>query len=351
MQYLNNLFQTSPRVAGWIAFAGSERADRIAADGVVGNNNAAWQAGTRADYYIEAQRIGYQVVLGGLAGGDLALVDRGLRAIEWGYRPDVMGPASDWSFNRDFGTILGHAAHPRTMFGAASVETVLAIVGDPSTWFGPNAAIYDRAYALRSAIEQSATAYIASGDAVVFRAGCANSSQLVFQATWMQGTYVLTGDATFRVEAKETIRAMMALQRPDGAFGEKIGPDGQRGFDTSYCVQTLRELVAYEEMLPGSGEGSWRTQVRDYITKGANWLLGRIRPDGSIDTTGNSRTAADGAPQEGSFAKGWEIDQTAITLAQYAVAFGRWEELAPVITAVQYHGQEYDHIGDIASPK
>lgn len=350
MNFLRDVF-AQPAVAGWVAFAGSERASRIAEDGVVGSNNAAWQAGTRADYYIEAQRIGYQVVLGGLASGDLALVDRGLRAIEWGYRPDVMGPASDWSFNRDFGTILGHAAHPRTMFGAASVETVLAIMEDPRIVNGTADLLYARTYVLGDAIEQAARAYVASGDALAFRTGCANSSQLVFQATWMQGVYCLTDDATFRVEAKETIRAMMALQRPDGAFGEKIGPDGQRGFDTSYCVQTLRELVAYEEMLPGSGEGTWRTQVRDYITRGANWLLGRIGPDGSIDTTGNSRTAADGAPQPGSFAKGWEIDQTAITLAQYAVAFGRWEELAPLINAVQYRGQEYDHIGDIASPK
>lgn len=348
MQYLSNLFATSPRVAGWVSFAGSERAGRIADNGVVGKNNEDWQAGTRTDYYIEAQRIGYQVVLGGLAGGNLAMVDRGLRAIEWGYRPDVLGPTNDWSANRDFDVILAHAAHPRTMFGAASVETVLAIMDDPRMMDG---VIYGRSYVVWDAIEQAARAYVNSGDAATFRTQCANSSQLVFQATWMQGVYCLTDDATFRVEAKETVRAMMALQRPDGAFGEKLQADGQRGFDTSYCVQTLRELVAYEEMLPGSGEGSWRTQVRDYITRGANWLLGRIRPDGSIDTTGNSRTAADGAPQLGDHAKGWEIDQTAITLAQYAVAFGRWEELAPVITAVQYRGQEYDHIGDIASPK
>lgn len=351
MQYLNDLFEASPRVAGWIAFAGSERVSRIADDGVVGSNNAAWQAGTRPDFYIEAQRIGYQVALGGLAGGDLDMVDRGLRAIEWGYRPGVMGPAFDWSANRDFGVILAHAAHPRTMFGAASVETVLAMQNNPLMWRGDGEALYGRADAISDMIYRTAVAYYDSGDALTFRTQCINSSQLVFQATWMQGVYVLTDDATFKFEAKETIRAMMALQRPDGAFGEKLGPDGQRAFDTSYCVQTLRELVAYEEMLPGSGEGSWRTQVRDYITRGANWLLGRIRPDGSIDTTGNSRTAADGAPRPGDFAKGWEIDQTSITLAQYAVAFGRWEELAPVINAVQYRGQEYDHIGDIASPK
>jgi len=80
MNFLRDVF-AQPAVAGWVAFAGSERASRIAEDGVVGSNNAAWQAGTRADYYIEAQRIGYQVVLGGLAGGNMALVDRGLRAM------------------------------------------------------------------------------------------------------------------------------------------------------------------------------------------------------------------------------------------------------------------------------
>lgn len=341
MQHLNNLFQTSPRVAGWVAFAGSERAGRIADDGVVGNNNAAWQAGARPDYYIEAQRIGYQVVLGGLAGGDLALVDRGLRAIEWGYRPDVLGPMNDWSANRDYATILGHAAHPRTMFGAATVKSVIAILESETL----PTVLQDRAmYLVVNGIEQSVAAYIASGDAETFRTQCTNSSQISFQATWMQGAYVLTGDEVYKTEAKETIRAMMDLQLDNGAFGE------QGAYDTSYTVQTLRELVVYRDMLNGQGGGAWHTQVSDFITRGANWLLSRISPNGEIKTTGNSRTAADGEPLKGDFAKGWDRDQIAITLAQYASSFGRWDELQPIIDAVQYRGQEYDHIGDVAPP-
>lgn len=341
MQYLNDLFQTSPRVAGWVAFAGSERASRIADDGVVGNSNAAWQAGNRSDFYIEAQRIGYQVVLGGLAGGDLAMVDRGLRAIEWGYRPDVLGPTNDWNANRDFGTILAHAAHPRTMFGAATVKSVIAILENETL----PTALQDRAmYLVVNGIEQSVAAYVASSDAETFRTQCTNSSQISFQATWMQGAYVLTGDETYKAEAKETIRAMMDLQLDSGAFGE------QGAYDTSYCVQTLRELVTYRDMLNGAGGGVWHTQVSDFITRGANWLLGRIAPNGEIKTVGNSRTAADGLPLKGDFAKGWDLDQIAITLAQYASSFGRWDELQPIINAVQYRGQEYDHIGDVAPP-
>jgi hypothetical protein len=45
MNHLDALFGQS-NVAAWIAYAGAERAGRIADDGVVGNNNAAWQAGT-----------------------------------------------------------------------------------------------------------------------------------------------------------------------------------------------------------------------------------------------------------------------------------------------------------------
>ena len=53
-----------------------------------------------------------------------------------------------------------------------------------------------------------------------------------------------------------------------------------------------------------------------------------MQPDGSIDTTGNTRTGEDGPPLEGDFAKGWNLDRNAITLAQYAVAFDRWDELS-----------------------
>lgn len=341
MQHLSNLFQISPRVAGWVSYSGSERAGRIGEDGVIGKNNQDWQAGLRPDYYIEAQRVGYQVVLGGLAGGDMALVDRGLRAIEWGYRPDVLGPANDWSQNRDFDSILAHAAHPRTMFGAASVKSIIAILESETL----PTALRDRAmHLVVNGVEQSAAAYIASGDAAMFRTECTNSSQISFQATWMQGAYVLTGDETYKTEAKETIRQMMDLQLDSGAFGE------QGAYDTSYAVQTLRELVVYRDMLNGAGGGAWHTQVSDFITRGANWLLDRISPNGEIKTVGNSRTAADGEPLKGDFAKGWDLDQVAITLAQYASAFGRWDELEPVINAVQYRGQEYDHISDVVPP-
>ncbi len=337
MNHLNALLDQS-NVASWITFAGAERAGRIADDGVVGKNNLDWQNGNRADYYIEAQRIGFQVVLGGLAGGDTTLVDRGLRAIEWGYRSSVLGPTSDWSFNRDYGVILGHAAHPRTMFGAASVKTVIAILKDETL----PTALQDRAMSLVvNGIEQSAAAYVASGDAETFRTQCVNSSQIAFQATWLQGAFKLTGEDTFKVEAKQTVKAMMDMQLDSGAFGEKDG------YDTAYSLQTLRELVAYRDLIAGNGGGAWFATVSDFITRGANWLIGRIRPDGSIDTAGNERTSADGPPQLGDHAKGWDIDQTAITLAQYAVAFGRWDELSPIITAVQYRGQAYDHIGDV----
>jgi hypothetical protein len=341
MNYLNNVFE-QPGVANWIAYAGAERAPRVGlVTGVVGKNNADWQAGARPDFYIEAQRIGYQVVLGGLASNAVAMIDLGLKAIEWGYQPSVMGATNDWSGNRDYATILAHAAHPRTMFGAASVETVLAILTAERVMPG----IDDRASALTTAIRYSAAAYIESGDAAAFRVDCTNSSQLVFQATWMQGAAVLTGDIGFKAEAKATIRAMMALQLDSGAFGEK------GGYDTGYTVQTLRELVAYRDMLAGEGGGSWWTQVTTFINRGANWLISRISPDGAIDTTGNSRTAADGPPLMGDFPKGWDRDAPAIVLAQYATAFGRWDELAPLITAVQFRGQAYDHIGDIGNGK
>ena len=269
------------------------------------------------------------------------MVSRGLFAIEWGFQSSVLGPNNDWSANREFNDILAHAAHPRTMFGSAAVKSVYAILVDDTM----PSLLQDRAQLLVDRIELNAEAYILSGDAEVFREQCVNSSQLVFQATWMQGAYRLTGVEPFKTEAKDVIRTMMDMQLESGAFGE------QGGYDTSYAVQTIRELVVYREMLSGDGLGAWKTRVSDFITKGVNWLLGRIAPDGSIDTTGNERTSADGPPMEGSFPKGWDLDQIAITLAQYAVAFDRWTELEPIITAVQYRGQEYDHIRDVSSPQ
>ena len=48
-----------------------------------------------------------------------------------------------------------------------------------------------------------------------------------------------------------------------------------------------------------------------------------MQPNGSIDTTGDTRTGEDGPPLEGQLRQGWNLDRNAIMLAQYAVAFDR----------------------------
>jgi hypothetical protein len=283
---------------------------------------------------VEAQRIGFEVARAGLAAGNMDWVDDGLRAIEWGLQESVLGPANNFYDERDFNKIAGHAMHPRSMFLEAAAETVWLVseADVPSE-------LKARAAAMMPTIERVALEFVQSGDVEDFLDRCQNSSQLAFVATGLQLAGQLTDNEILQNEAALVFERMIDMQLQDGAFGEK------GGYDTSYHVQTLEMTTMYQAAL--SGGTAWYNTVADYNRAGAEWFLDRVQANGSIDTSGNKRTSADGDPIEGDFPKGLGIDGISIRLYEYAFLAGRIGEIGPIADLIQYHGQQYDHIEDI----
>ena len=77
------------------------------------------------------------------------------------------------------------------------------------------------------------------------------------------------------------VRDGIAHQMPDGANPEKSGTD------TSYHVVGLLFAMNYYTLVAND---EMRAQLAPMITHGLDWISARIRPDGTVDQTGNTRT-------------------------------------------------------------
>ena len=61
-----------------------------------------------------------------------------------------------------------------------------------------------------------------------------------------------------------------------------------------------------------------RAELEPTLRKGFRWLLGRVKEDGSIDPTGNTRTGPDGEPSRDGKPKGLDHLSTGAAIAHWA---------------------------------
>lgn len=328
--YLGSSFEADflpvPKPKAWIEFIAENRVVGINSDGTV-SNNVNWPTGP---LYVEAQRLGFHIVRGGISANDTVLMDKGLSAIEWAFRDEVLGPQFNWPSQREFDEIIGHALHPRSVFLEFAARTVLLIRQSKAP-----ADIKARAEALVPKMVKVAQGFVSTGDAARFFKKVPNSSQLAFVAVSIALVGDLAGDHALQNEAELLMRRVIKMQREDGAFFEK------HGHDTSYQLNTLELTVTYESTL--SVGSDWRRKVRNANRRGITWFFSRVSPDGSVDTSGNTRTVACGEPILGDFPKGLDIDTIPIRLYYYAFLHGNIGPLKSTIDTIQYHGQGFAH--------
>ncbi len=92
---------------------------------------------------------------------------------------------------------------------------------------------------------------------------------------------VLTHEDALVKRSRAYIRDGIAQQRPDGANPEKGGTD------TSYHVVGLLFAMNYYTLVAND---DMRAQLGPAINRGLDWMSKRIRPDGTVDQSGNTRT-------------------------------------------------------------
>lgn len=125
-----------------------------------------------------------------------------------------------------------------------------------------------------------------------------------------------------RAQGYAILRRALANQSTQGYFAE------HGGSDTSYNAVSCSNLAGIVMFVPDP-------RLRDSMVRCANWELSRLRPDGDVDTTGNTRTGANHVLKNGKiygvsytevvrmFAFVWSItgDRRYMQAAQQVAAF------------------------------
>ena len=120
-------------------------------------------------------------------------------------------------------------------------------------------------------------ALLASGDADA-------PNRLLFDARAFAACGAFVADTSSRAIAHAFLAQSGALQRDDGVVLEHDGSDTNY---QSFSVRNLYDTLTVEDI-------STCSENVPRLLAGAQWLTGRVRPDGSVDSSGNSRTCGGG---------------------------------------------------------
>jgi hypothetical protein len=263
--------------------------------------NLKWEEDHSQPWFIEYQKVGRDWVAAGLASGDKEKVRWGLKILDWGFarmQPDgefkhpdcyhsasffveavvhviLMLEASPW--HAEFASEL-HAFKPRLLVAA---RWMIRPDIDALNWPDDNnypRIFGERRYAHRRFLDAAAI----GGVGLLFQ-----DQALIDKGVWL-------------------IRNGIALQQANGVNPERGGPD------TSYQALGLLYACRYYQAI---ADDAMRTELIPTIDKGFAWLLGRIRADGDIDGTGNTRTGVSGEPSRDGKPKRLDYHTTAVAVA------------------------------------
>jgi hypothetical protein len=233
--------------------------------------NASWERGERPDWFVEQQRYGADFVVAGLATGERATVERGLRILDWAFARQ--GPDGDFP-----GT--GDAMHSTSFVVEAGARAVLALraSADPE-WTA-------RADALAPKVAAAARWMAAPANRERARAAVLDPFTHRF---WLRGSALLQANAFApdpQVEASGLLHFREGLER--------VGADGvepeRGGFDVNYqAVGALYLLRA----LPHVADPGLRARLEEKLRVTIAPVLARIGPDGAVDISDSTRVTGE----------------------------------------------------------
>jgi hypothetical protein len=323
-----------PPAAAFLLYDGRAAVKDFTAGGAT-KGNAQWEQGV-GDLNIESQRNAYLVLAAGIASTETdkaMLLDRGIRALEWGF--NQQGPDGSFPAERAGAPEKSHSIHAKSEFleSAAWSLLLLSQSGDIDPSFR------DRATALSAKLDLSAEWLARSDDLTTFFMDGKNSNQLFFIAAALQEAGLVTGKAALGEKAISLVMKILSSQTADGVFPEA------GGFDLSYQTVSVDLLTRIASTVMGA---TLRATLLEADQRAIDRFLRQVAPDGTIDTSGNTRTAACGAPIPGLGPKGKDVDVIPLRLYQFGYLTGAVCTLAAVADSIEAVGQGFDHIGTCA---
>jgi hypothetical protein len=249
------------------------RVDRLAPDpapsGAYSPVNIQWDQSHTGQWYIEEQRYGADAIVGGISQGDTAAIERGLKILRWGFGQQQ----PDGSFN------CPDAFHSTSFFVEAAAHACLAL----------EASQYAERYMadtswLKPRLQAAALWMI---QPFVEALGCKHNvpythrRYLVAAALGEAG--VLCSNQPLIDRSKDYVREGISLQEESGINPEK------GGYDCNYQAVGLVFAERYYDLV---ADDQLKQALREMLRKGNTWLTSRVRADGTLDTTGNTRVGS-----------------------------------------------------------
>ena len=231
--------------------------------------NVYWERNQRPQWYIEAQRNGEELVIGGLIRNDPKAIQAGFKMFDWGFAHQGV----DGSFqgtSDDF--------HSTSFFVEAVAHTLLVLQ------LSPQAKQYADQIARYEPLVHRAAQWMIVPD--VWKKGTARNKPythrryLVGAALALTGK--LTGDQDLINYARQSIEDGLSLQRPDGINPEK------GGYDSSYHMVGVVYAQRWVTYFPND---ALTPRVTAMINKALEREETRLLPTGEISAEGNTRTA------------------------------------------------------------
>lgn len=238
-------------------------------DGATGAN-VRYEEGTATDWYIEGQRYGGELIQAGVATKDDAMIDDGLRALDWGFKRE----AADGSFP---GT--GDPFHSTSLFVEAAARGLILLKAYEPVKYG-DVTTADAAKVKLAAEWLTSPTVEAEGK----RKNQPYTHRRYLLAAALAEASALTGDVDLLSTARDYVRDGLALQETGGANPEK------GGHDASY--QALGIVMAERYLLADPGS-PLKTQVVAMIDRGLSWESTLISDTGEVDLSGSSRTGVE----------------------------------------------------------
>jgi len=249
------------------------RVDRLAPDpalsGAFSPVNIQWDQSHSGPWYIEEQRYGADAVAGGIAQGDTGAIERGLKILRWGFGQQQ----SDGSFN------CPDAFHSTSFFVEASGHACLLL----------GASQYAEPYAsdiswLKPRVQAAALWMVQPGVEDLGRkhnAPYTHRRYLVAAALGEAG--VLCSNRSLIERSKDYVREGISLQDGSGINPEKGGYDCNYQSVGLVYAERYYNLVADDQVKQG---------LYEMLRKGNAWLASRVLPDGTLNSTGNTRVGS-----------------------------------------------------------
>lgn len=250
------------------AYAKPDRvADQMAPSGAYGPLNTGWEQGTKDHWLIEEQRYAIDAVIAGLIWHRQDLVARGEHIFDWGFRQE----RPDGSFD------CPDHFHSMSFFVEAAAHAALLL--QASDMADANRAWIESA---KPRLRQSVRWMTDPRNAAPGQAHDAPyTHRFYLDADAIGETGVLLGDDGMIRTSRDYISRGLARQDPTGFNPEK------NGSDTSYHSVGLLFAETYYTVV---ADDATRAAMRPMVARGLAWLAARVRPDGTVDQTGNTRT-------------------------------------------------------------